>query len=125
MLGGAGYIAPSDKLNLAYIGCGTQGIREMARLLTYPELQITSVSDPNKFSTDYVDWSPYAIRDTVRKALDDPDWGNRYEGIPGGRDLGKELVDKYYAKHSESGKYKGCRSYTDYREQLGKETDID
>ncbi len=25
VLGGPGYTAPSDKLNIAYIGCGTQG----------------------------------------------------------------------------------------------------
>ena len=27
VLGGPGFIAPSDKINLAYIGCGTQGLR--------------------------------------------------------------------------------------------------
>src|SRR5258705_537914 len=26
---GKGFIAPSDKINIAYIGCGTQGLREM------------------------------------------------------------------------------------------------
>ena len=32
VLGGPGYVAPSDKITLAYIGCGTQGTREMLRL---------------------------------------------------------------------------------------------
>jgi hypothetical protein len=31
VLGGPGHTAPSDKLTLACIGCGTQGIREMLR----------------------------------------------------------------------------------------------
>ena len=65
VMGGLNHIAPSDKLNLAYIGCGTQGIREMSHLITNPELQITSVCDPNKFSTDYVDWSLHGIRDNM------------------------------------------------------------
>ena len=51
VIGGPGYIAPSDKLNLAYIGCGTQGLREMCDLIVNPELQIVSVCDPNKMST--------------------------------------------------------------------------
>jgi hypothetical protein len=55
-LGGSGYIAPSDKINLAYIGCGTQGLREMCDLIINPELQIVSVCDPNKMSTNYVYW---------------------------------------------------------------------
>ena len=33
VLGGSRHTAPSDKLHIAYIGCGTQGIREMAGLL--------------------------------------------------------------------------------------------
>ena len=32
VLGGPGYVAPSDKLTLGYIGCGTQGLREMTEL---------------------------------------------------------------------------------------------
>jgi hypothetical protein len=29
VLGGRGFVAPSDKINMAYIGCGTQCHREM------------------------------------------------------------------------------------------------
>lgn len=125
VLGGRRHVAPSDKLNLAYIGCGTQGIREMAGLITQPDIQITSVCDPNKFSTNYVDWSPNGIRNTVRRVLEDPEWGASLRGIPGGRDLGEELVNKYYALKRGTGDYQGCRSYVDYRELLEKETDID
>ena len=45
--------------------------------------------------------------------------------FPGGRDLGKELVEKYYAKKLKTGNYKGCASYNDFRELLEKESDID
>lgn len=125
VLGGIGRIAPSDKLNIAYIGCGTQGIREMSRLITNPKIQITSVCDPNKFSTDYVDWSLNGIRDGVRKVLADPEWGTGLKGIPGGRDLGQELVNKYYAKSNNTEKFSGCNAYSDFRELLEKEKDID
>ena len=43
VLGGLNYVAPSDKITLAYIGCGSQGLREMVRLVTNPELQIVSL----------------------------------------------------------------------------------
>ena len=125
VLGGINHIAPSDKLNIAYIGCGTQGIREMASLIAQPDVQITSVCDPNKYSTNYVDWSLNGIRNIVRRVLDEPEWGGEMKGIPGGRDVGRELVEKYYARKSGSGSYAGCASYNDYREQLDKETDID
>ena len=125
VLGGPGYIAPSDKLNLAYIGCGTQGLREMCDLITNPELQIVSVCDPNKMSTDYIDWSANGIRNGIRKVLNEPGWGENFKGIPGGRDIGKELVDKYYSKQTDNKNYKGCSSYADFRELLEKEKGID
>ena len=125
VLGGQGFVAPSDKLNLAYIGCGTQGMREMVGLIANPKVQITSVCDPNKLSTDYIDWSPYGIRNSIRKALDDATWGESFSGIPGGRDIGLDFVNKYYAKNKPSGKYNGCQSYEDFREQLEKETGAD
>jgi len=125
VIGGPGYVAPSDKLNIGYIGCGTQGLGEMASLISNPALQIVSVCDPNKFTTDYVDWSINRVRDSLRKALGDPNWGSGYKGIPGGRDIGQEFVQKYYAKAKNMGTFKGCSSYSDYRELLEKEKDVD
>ena len=125
VLGGPGYIAPSDKMSIGYIGCGTQGLREMATLIANPALRIVAVCDPNKFSTDYVDWSANDVRDTIRKTLNDNSWGESFNGIPGGRDVGQEFVQKYYGKSKESGVSKGCSSYEDYRELLEKEKDLD
>ncbi|MDO9581114.1 MAG: Gfo/Idh/MocA family oxidoreductase [Bacteroidales bacterium] len=124
VLGGSGYIAPSDKITLGYIGCGTQGLREMASLVTNPALQIVAVCDPNKFTTDYVDWSQNDVRNTIRNTLGDNKWGEGIKGIPGGRDIGQELVQKYYGKSKDSGTYKGCASYEDFRELLEKENDL-
>jgi hypothetical protein len=124
VLGGPGFIPPSDKVTLGYIGCGTQGMREMTALIANPALQIVAVCDPNKFSTNYVDWSLNDIRDSVRRALGDKSWGESITGIPGGRDLGQEFVQKYYGKSTDSGNYKGCASYEDFRELLEKEKDL-
>ena len=125
VLGGSGYVAPSDKLTLGYIGCGTQGMREMTALIANPALQIVAVCDPNKFTTDYVDWSLNDVRNSIRNALGDKTWGENLKGIPGGRDIGQEFVNKYYAKSKDSAGYKGCSSYADFRELLEKEKDID
>ena len=125
VLGGPGYTAPSDKLAIGYIGCGTQGLREMAQLLANPALQIVAVCDPNKFTTNYVDWSLNDIKNTIQTALQDKTWGEKFKGIPGGRDIGQEFVNKYYAKSKDSGSYKGCTSYIDFRELLEKEKDVD
>jgi hypothetical protein len=96
----------------------------MCELITKPEIQITSVCDPNKLSTDYLDWSANGIRDGIRKVLEDPNWGASYSGIPGGRDIAKNLVDTYYSKKNAAG-YKGCASYVDFRELFEKEKDFD
>ncbi|HKK43491.1 MAG TPA: Gfo/Idh/MocA family oxidoreductase, partial [Bacteroidales bacterium] len=125
VLGGAGFTAPSDKLTIGYIGCGTQGTRELASLVKNPAVQIMAVCDPNKYSTNYVDWSPYDIRNTMRTTLGDKTWGEGIKGIPGGRDLGKELVDKYYTKTKGAANYDGCAAYEDFRELLDKEDGID
>ncbi len=125
VLGGRRYVAPSEKVTVANIGCGTQGLREMPGLLENPDIQVTAVCDPNKFTTNYLDWSANGIRNGIRNTLKDRNWGAGIKGIPGGRDIGKEYVDKYYAKNMPSGKYKGCNSYEDFRELLEKEKDLD
>jgi hypothetical protein len=124
VLGGPGFIAPSDKVTLGYVGCGTQGMREMTALISNPALQIVAVCDPNKFSTNYIDWSLNDVKNSVRNALGDKTWGENITGIPGGRDLGQEFVQKYYGKSKDSGNYKGCTSYEDFRELLEKEKDL-
>jgi hypothetical protein len=125
VLGGPGFVAPSDKLTLAHIGCGSEGLREMRDLIKNPHVQIVAVCDPNKKSTNYVDWDPNDIRDGIRETLKEPTWGEGLTGIPGGRDVAQEFIEKYYAKFRASDKYKGCASYIDFRELLEKEKGVD
>jgi len=125
VLGGANYVAPSDKITLAYIGLGTQGIRELLNMLPSDDIQVTAVCDPNKESTDYVDWSKDGLRNDVREFLGKPDWRAGGQGIPGGREVGREIVETWYGGKRGSNPYKGCTAYADFRELLEKEKDLD
>ncbi len=125
VLGGAGHVAPSDKLNMALIGSGTMGLKMlMSAWLPSEDLHISCIADPNKDSNDYRDWSPHGLRDNVREFLDEPRWGDD-EGIRAGREAGKELVEIYYGKVRGMSDYTGCNTYNDYRELLDEEQDID
>lgn len=125
VLGGSGFVPPSDKITVANIGCGTQGLREMGGMLTNPDLQVVALCDPNRFATGYLDWSANGIRSGIRRTLGDANWGAGIKGIPGGLDIAKDYVEKYYAKNKPSGAYKGTATYEDFRELLAKESDID
>src|SRR5579862_9322969 len=124
VLGGPQFVAPSDKITMAYIGVGTQGIRELMELLPSPDVQVVAVCDPNKDSNDYVDWSKNWLRNNIRKFINKPNWREGADGIPGGREVGREIVESYYAGKSTSGSYKGCATYADFRELLDKQKDL-
>ena len=125
VLGGNGYVAPSDKITLAYIGAGTQGLRELLPLLSIPELQIVAMCDPQKYATGYYDWGKTGLRDEIRSALKMPDWKPGGDNtVPGGLDNGKEIVDIYYSKFRGTEKLKGCNAYADFREMFEKEKDL-
>ena len=127
VLGGTGVVPPSDKITLAHIGTGTEGLREMTQLIAIPEIQIVSVCDPSKYAVGYRDWAkriPFST--TCARTLGKPDWRAGTEGIiPGGRDVAKDFVETYYAAQRPGGTFKGCSSYADFRELLDKEKDVD
>src|SRR5947208_15851164 len=87
VLGGPGFVAPSEKITVAYIGCGTQGLREMPAMLSVPEIQIVAVCDPVKEGHTYVEWSKDGLRTEIASALGKPDWRRGAPGIPGGRNV--------------------------------------
>ncbi len=124
VLGGPGVVAPSDKINLAYIGVGTQGLREMLNLLPAQDIQIVSVCDPGKDPVGYRDWNRDGLRNGIRKLLGKSDWSAGEGVIPGGRDVAKDIIETYYGNQRSNGKFKGCSAYADYRELLDKEKDV-
>ncbi|MCX8155809.1 MAG: Gfo/Idh/MocA family oxidoreductase [Verrucomicrobiae bacterium] len=125
VLGGAGQISPNEKMTVALIGCGTQGLREMAHELKQPELQYVAACDPNEDSQDYVDWSKDGIRSAVAEAIGQPQWRKERPGIPGGREVAKVMIEGAYARVRQQAQFRGVQAYADFRELLETAKDVD
>ena len=121
VLGGPNYVAPSDKITLAHVGFGTEAIREVGSLLENPSVQLTAVCDVEKDGRNYLEWTENGVRDFVRRLLDEPNWRAGKDWVPGGRDVGKEIIETYYSKKRASDKFRGVNTYVDFRELLEKE----
>jgi hypothetical protein len=124
VLGGQGFVAPSEKITLACIGFGTQAIREIGGILAMPDVQVVAMCDVEKDGKNYLEWSKGEIRSTIRRLIQNPTWREGLEYAPGGRDVGKEVVETYYAKQRGKDQFKGCSTYMDFRELLEKEKDV-
>ena len=143
VLGGAGYVAPSDKVTIASIGLGRQGQAVSMELLARPDVQIVAVCDCNAGSMNYVEYGDNDLLKAARELLG-PGYENWSADLTspgevqltpdfrtslgmGGRAPARRLVEAYYGsrKGSTSGAYKGCNAYNDYRELLAQEKDLD
>ena len=123
VLGGPGYIPPSDMILLAQVGCGTQAQRQVnTGFVRRDDLQFVAVVDPNRNSQNYVDWEPNGNRTRIRRFIEEPSWCEGDTGVRAGRDVAREIMEIYYRKHNRPAV--GIRAYEDYREMLEKETDI-
>lgn len=132
---------PSDKIALACIGMGRQGMAVMMSLLALDDVQVVAVCDPNRASKDYVEYSPNALLTAARRLLGPgyESWGEdlaspgqanlthsfRTSLGMGGREPAKRLVEAYYGSRKTSGNFRGCNAYRDFRELLEKEKDLD
>jgi len=52
VLGGKGFVPPSDSVNVAVIGTGGQGLTNIRSLYELPDVQVVAIADPNEES-DY------------------------------------------------------------------------
>ena len=139
VLGGPGYVAPSDKVTMAFIGVGAQGMRVMFHFLKEADVQGVAVCDVNKSSADYPQWSDHEFTNSVRKLLGTDtgwEWLSPNEPLQlshtlrvttgvAGRDPAQKIVDAYNGTQNRSGKSRGCNAYNDFRELLEKEKDLD
>ena len=140
VLGGSGFVAPSDKITLASIGLGRQGMVVTMSLLARPEIQVVAVCDCNQGSKDYAEYGKEALLNSERRMLGSgyEKWGEDMASPGavqlthtfqtslgmGGREPAKRLVEAYYASRKDAS-YTGCSAYRDYRELLDKEKDLD
>jgi len=125
VLGGAGFVAPSDRITAACVGVGAQGTRVMMDFLKQPDMQIVAICDVNRESSDYVEWWPNELRDKQRALVGNNEWGSDWKGPTCGRDPARRLLEAFYASQTKSGQYRGCATFVDYRELLEKQKDLD
>jgi len=99
----------------------------MMDFMKHPDVQIVAVCDVNKESSDYVEWFPNELRDKQRGLLGSTysSWGQDWKGPTAGREPARRLVDTFYSTQTQSGTYRVCSAYIDYRELLDKEKDLD
>lgn len=125
VLGGAGYVPPSDKINLGLIGVGMQQLGELTRLIPNDRVQVVSICDPNKHPVGYHQWGPGSgLKKSIREMIGESNWGGDVN-VTAGRDCGQDFINKYYARERSQEKYAGCTAYADFREMLEKENGID
>ena len=96
-----GAYAPSNRINVGFIGLGNQSKVDLPAFLTNDDVQVLAVCDVNKGSNGYK-----GAKDFL------------------GRDPGKQKVEAYYAEKNLVGKYTGCDAYSDFRDLLARD-DID
>ena len=139
VMGGPGYIPPSDKVNLAFIGVGAQGLRVMLHFLSQPDVQGVAVCDVTKSTANYPQWDTHEFCKSVRRLLGvDSGWdwlspdqpiqlthSLRVTSGVAGREPCQQIVNGYYGSQQRSGEYHGCSAYVDFRELLEKQKDVD
>ena len=100
ILGGPGFVAPSDKVNVAIIGVGGQGRTNLRSLLHEDACQVIAIADPCE------EW----------------DLSRFYYGGKAGRGPVKAEIEQAYAAKSPNF---SCAVYEDFRVMLEKEKAID
>ncbi len=135
VLGGTGYTVPSEKVTVAFIGVGSQGLRVMLSFLKEPDVQAVAVCDPNRSSGDYPQWDKSEFASAVHELLGVTsgwEWLSPNQpivltrtltttgGTAGGEPCQK-IVDAWNGTRKTSGASRGCAAYSDFRELLDKE----
>lgn len=103
VLGGSGFTAPSDKVNVVMIGAGGQGMQNTRNLLQQDDVQITAIADT-------VEWADYS---------------RIYHADPGGRKPTYDRISRHYAGNPATAEYAQCGVYTDFRKMLDQTKDYD
>ncbi len=116
--------AAKEKIRMVHIGCGTQGLEELDALLHCPDIEIVGVADPNRESYDYIHWSETGLLNKLRGHVGDPNWKSDAKGIPGGRMIMKDVVERYY-RRTRPGYNGTVAAEEDYRVLLDKLKDVD
>lgn len=96
-----GAAAPSNRVQVAFIGCGNQFTVDVPAFLAQDDVQVVAVCDVNTASRGYR--SPKQFL---------------------GRKPGQETVNAFYAQKTGAGQYQGCDAHSDFRKVLER-SDVD
>jgi hypothetical protein len=96
-----GAAAPSNRINVAQIGCGHQSQRIVPSFLVHDDVQMLAACDVNRRGIGYY-----------------------YPDQVLGRETVKQWVEEHYAQKTPGGQFKGCDTYVDFRDVLARQ-DID
>ena len=96
-----GVSAPSNRINVAMIGTGNQGVQDMRAFLVEPDTQVVAVCDVNRGSNGYKSADQFL-----------------------GREPAQKIVNDHYAQNARSGAYRGCDAHVDFREVMARK-DVD
>ncbi len=100
VLGGPGFVAPSDKVLVALVGAGGQGRTNVQALFREADAQVIAIADPmEQFSLDAF----------------------YYKG-QGGRLPVQSQIEQHYSEQTANFR---CAAYEDFREMLEREKEID
>jgi len=104
---------PARRLLWPASALGLRRSGRLAGILASPDVQIVAVCDVEKDGVNYREWGKNQIRNGIRRIIDNPNWREGSNHVPGGRDVGKEIVETYYAKQRRNERYRGCTTYVD------------
>lgn len=93
--------SPSNRINVALIGCGNQSRADLPSMLRQPDAQVVAVCDVNRGSGGYARPEHFLGREPAQKKVND-----------------------YYAQQTRSGAYSSCDAYSDFRDVLARD-DVD
>ena len=96
-----GAFAPSERINVGFIGLGNQSRIDLPAFLGHDDVQVVAVCDVNRGSNHYLKPEHFL-----------------------GREPGRRTVNEHYAGKTGVADYKGCDAYNDFREVLGR-ADVD
>jgi len=99
-----GACAPSNRIVMASIGVGGMGTNNLMGFLSFDDVQVVAVCDPETGSDKYGHW------------YNKGGWLGREPAI--------KRVNQHYAEKQGKGTYKGCAGYVDFRDLLARD-DLD
>lgn len=100
VLGGPGFVAPSDQVTVGIVGAGGKGKQNTAELLKFGDVRVVAVADPSYY------WNLQEF----------------YYRTEAGRGLVRKMIEDHYDQQGTKGE---VAEYLDFRTMLEKEAELD